>query len=489
MVLAIGCGTLAAALAALVPLLAAFRAPMMDALEEDGSDDPRRRLRRSWLIAGSVLGLAVTTIVLLVAPEAANAGMVTLIASMLLILPVALSSVLAFAERHRRRITSVVPAIAIGELRSARSRSVAIAAIAAIAVFGSTAIEGAHRDLQRGLDPNARELNAVADLWVSPAGEANTLATVPFAAGEALSRLARVDEVRALHIYRGSFLDVGDRRVWVIAPPAESRQPFPASQVVEGDEATAGERVRRGGWAVVSEAVAEQEGFQVGEQFTLASPRPMRLRLAAITTNFGWSPGTIVLNAEDYRRAWGTSTVSAIHVDLAGGVAPERGRRLMQAALGSRSGLVVQTARQRELRDRATTREGLARLTQIASLMLVAAALAMAAAIGGMIWQRRRRLADLKLAGIDHRELWKALLLESVLLLGIGCVVGAVYGLYGEQVLNRALHAVTGFPVDNSVGFVVALVSVVVVTSVACLVAMVPGYLASRVPLDAAFRD
>jgi putative ABC transport system permease protein len=407
----------------------------------------------------------------------------------LLVLPVVLTSVLAFAERQRRRLPSVVPAIAIGELLSARTRSVAIAAIAATAVFGSTAIEGAHGDLQNGLDPNARELNAVADVWVSPAGSSNTLATVPFPAGDTVARLARIPQVRAVHVYRGSFLDLGDRRVWVIAPPPESALPFPPSQIVEGTLRTAVARVRSGGWAVASEAVARQEGLRVGQAFTLASPVPRRLRLAAITSNFGWSPGTLVLNAEEYRRAWGSDEASAVQVDLVAGVTAARGRKLVQAALGPGSAFAVQTAHQREVRDRKTTRDGLSRLTQIASLMLIAAALAMAAAMAGMVWQRRRRLADLKLAGIGQHQLWRALLLESVLLLGVGCAVGTAYGLYGEQLLNRALTAATGFPVDTSIGVAVALLSLTVVVSVASAVAMVPGYLAARVPVDAAFRD
>jgi putative ABC transport system permease protein len=481
-------GTTAAVLASLAPLLAALRAPAMDSVGEDdvGEADPPRP---GPLVIASAACLAVTTLILLLLPSAANVGMAVLVASMLFVLPVALTSVLAVAERQRRRVASVVPAIAVGELQSARTRSVALAAIAAIAVFGSTAIEGAHQDLQRGLDPNARELNAVADLWISPAGSANTLATTPFVAGDAIARLTRVPQVATMRVYRGSFLDMGDRRVWVIAPPASSARPFPASQLVDGALHSAYARVRAGGWAVASEAVARQRGLHVGDTFTLASPIPTRLRLAAITTNFGWSPGTLVLNADDYSRAWESDDASAVQVDLAGGVSPVEGRRVVRAALGPGSGLIVQTAHERELRDRATTRDGLARLTQIATLMLIAAALAMAAAMAGMVWQRRRRLADLKLAGIGHRQLWKALLVESVLLLGVGCVVGTVYGIYGQQLLNRALNAATGFPVANSIGVAVALLSLAVVGFVATAVAMVPGYLAARVPVDAAFRD
>jgi putative ABC transport system permease protein len=258
---------------------------------------------------------------------------------------------------------------------------------------------------------------------------------------------------------------------------------------VTGDLTLATARLRRGGWFVASQAIAKEIGAHVGNSITLASPHPTRLRLAAITTNFGWSPGTLVLNADDYQHAWGSADASALHIDLVPGVTPEQGRRAVRHALERQSALTAQTASEREQRARATTRDGLSRLTQIATLVLLAAALAMAAAMGGMVWQRRRRLADLKLAGIERRHLWYAVMLESGILLGVGCTVGATYGLYGEQLLGRALNTVTGFPVAYSIGVRVALVSLAVVTIVAALIAAIPGYLAARISAESAFRD
>jgi len=488
--LAMAAGTLAAVLATLMPLLAAFRAPTMDA-DDDALDQRSTGVarRRGWLLGAGVLCLAITTLILVLAPTAAQVGMATLVASMLLTLPVILAQTLAFAYRLRERVRSVVPMLAVGELLSAGNRSVGIAAIAAIAVFGSTAIEGAHRDLQHGLDPNASELNRVAPVWVTPRGVSDTLPTNPFHPEPAVRAISHSAAVRAVHVYRGSFLDVGDRRVWVIAPPRSATDPIPPTQVVSGDLATATEHLREGGWFVASQAIAKALGARLGERVRLGSPQPTTLRLAAITTNFGWSPGTLVLNADDYGRAWGTADASALQVDLAPGVTPGDGRQAVQDALGPRSALVAHTATEREQRARATTRAGLSRLTQIATLMLLAAAFAMAAAMGGMVWQRRRRLADLKLAGIDRRQLWRALLLESALLLGVGCAVGAVYGLYGEQLLGRALNSVTGFPVAHSIGAGVALLSLAVVAGVAGLIASIPGYLAARIPPGAAFDE
>jgi putative ABC transport system permease protein len=381
----------------------------------------------------------------------------------------------------------VVPPIAVGELQSARSRSVAIAAIAGVAVFGSTAIESAHRDLQRALDTASHQLSAVTDLWVSAAGRANTLATVPFPP-DAISTIAAAPHVAAVATYRGALLDIGDRRVWVMAPPRNSAGMIPADEVVQGDLRTAEARLNAGGWAVVSEVLAKDRDLSVGDAFTLDAPEPARFRVAAITTNFGWSPGAMIVNADDFQRAWESSDVSALQVRL-DGLSPLAGKRIVERALGADSGLTVETVAEREQRHRATTRAGLARLTQIATLMLTAATLAIAAAMGGMIWQRRRRMADLKLAGITQRQLWRALMLESTLLLGVGCTVGAVYGLGGAQLLDRALGSVTGFPVDASLGFGVAFGSLVLVGVVASAIVLLPGYMAARVPVEAAFQD
>jgi putative ABC transport system permease protein len=486
--LALASGVLAVLLATLSPLFGLFSGRPIDAIDDDRLDEsePRRFLRSRWLVAGGLVCLLAVGAILLWAPHAAMLGIVLLTASMLLTLPAILRVALGTANHLRRRTRSVVPVIAIGEVESSGIRSVGLAALAAIAVFGSTAVGAAQQDLQQGLDRLARELSVDGELWVSPAGDANALATTPFRP-ERIGAVAGLPEVAAVRLYRGGFLDVGDRRAWVLAPPRDAGAVAPRG--VDGEYRRAVRQVRRPGDAVVSEAIASQLGLRVGESFTLRAPTPTRFRLAGVTSNLGWTPGAIVVNADDYRSAWGSDDVSALLVDLADGTSQAAGARAVRRALGSPSGLVVETARNREARHQETARQGLSRLTQIATLVLIAASLAMAAAMGGMIWQRRRRLADLKLAGIGHRRLWRAMLLESALLLTIGCTAGAVYGLFGQQLLDRWLRAATGFPVAESIGLLVALMCLAVVTLVALVIAMLPGYLAARVPTDIAFQD
>ena len=283
-----------------------------------------------------------------------------------------------------------------------------------------------------------------------------------------------------MRLYRAGFLDYGTRRVWVIAPPRATPKLIPSTQILSGDIARASAHLREGGWAVVSQAIANDQHLHIGQSFMLPSPRPTAFRVAALSTNIGWPPGAIILNADDYARAWGSDEPSAYNIVLAPGTSLERGGSEVRAALAG-SGLTVETAQQREHNQREASRQGLSRLTQISVLVLIAAVLAMAAAMCAMIWQRRSRLADMKVDGFSRGVLWRALLVESALLLGAGCSIGGVFGLYGQLLLSHALANVTGFPVVFSLGALVAISSFALVTAVAVAIVALPGYLAARV--------
>jgi putative ABC transport system permease protein len=432
--------------------------------------------------------LAATLAILLAAPQAAIVGMVTLIAALLALLAIPLAGMLAFVRWLAPTIVSAVPHIAVMELRAGRSRAIAIAATGAIAVFGSVSIQGAHSDLLKGLYNAASDMNAATDVWVSAAGNSNLLMTSPFAPTQ-LGKLGSLPGVRAARVYRGGLLDYGDRRVWVIAPPLEASPLVPPTQLVEGDATKADARLREGGWAVVSLALAEEHKLKIGQSFTLPTANPTVFRVAAVSTNIGWAPGAIVMNADDYARASGSTDASAYNVLMKPGVTPQQGVREVRAALGGGTALAAQTAQQHADTLRSITRQGLTRLSQIATLILVAAVMAMAAAMGAMIWQRRPRLAKLKLEGFPHRELWYTIVLESLMLLGVGCFSGAVFGLFGQQLLDRALNIVINYPVVSSVGVIVALSSLALVTASAVLMVAIPGWFAARVQAGLALQD
>ncbi len=458
--------------------------PLRDIFAERPSPDNKPRHNplsgtRAALLAG--LGcIALTTGILLFAPDAAVVGVVSLTGALLLLLPSLLRVVLHLVERATEDLRVRAPFVAVAELRSTWTRTVGIAATGAIAVFGSVAIQGAHADLQRGLDQSAHDVSSAAEVWAFPPGLNNLLATTSFRADSA-ARLARLAGVQSVSLYRGGFLDFGNRRVWVSAQPTTQRQMVFPNQLVQGNLALADRRVREGGWAVVSKAIATQHHLRIGASFTLPSPQPTVFRVAALSTNVGWPPGAIIINATDYAKAWESTDASAYEIHPAPRATPATVRAEVQRALGPFSGLQVQTAVQRERQQRAASRQGLQRLSEISALVLIAAVLAMAAAMASMLWQRRARLARLKLDGFTDIAVWRALLLESVLVAGPGCAIGALFGLFGQLLGSRAILSVTGFPVVFSFGLLLAFVSLVLVTTVAVAITAIPGYQIARV--------
>jgi putative ABC transport system permease protein len=434
------------------------------------------------MLAGGCACLAVTTWILLAAPQSAIVGIVALIAAMLLLLPSLLRLVVAGFDRMQRPFGNGATMLAIIELRTpmTRNRSLAIAATAAVAVFGSVTIQGSHINLQHGLDRSFHGVATVTDLWIAPSGQQSLFATVPFP-GIAASTLVRLAGVQSISPYRGGFLEYGGRRVWVLAPPATAPSSIPSGDLLTGNLALADTRLREGGWAVISKTLATQHHLHIGQTFLLPSPRATAFRVAALITNLGWPSGAIILNDEDYARAWESPDPGAYNVMLASGASPGAVSREIQRALGPRSGLVVQTAQQRERAQQAASRQELDRLTQIAVLALVAGVSATATVMAATITQRRRRFARMKVQGYGRRMLWQALVWESALLIGTGCLIGAVLGVYGQLLLSHALVVVTGFPVIVSANVPIALGSFALMTIAAAACIAIPGYRAAGI--------
>ena len=487
--IAIAGGMLAAVVAVLSPLRDVFGGDPLAALGQRDDVHASGSARLSVMCALAGLGcIAAATAWLILSPDAGVPAMVLLVAALLLELPMTLTLTLALVGLIARSIISPIPHMASMELSAARSRAVAITATGAVAVFGSVAIQGAHHDLLVGLDHAARDMNAYADVWVSPTGDYNLLQTAPFPP-EQIAKLRRVPGVQAVRPYRSALLDYGNRRVLVIAPPSGAAPLLPADQILTGSVRQATERVRSGGWLVISRTLAEEHHLRIGQSLTLTAPDPKTFRVAALSTNLGWAPGAIIMNAADYTGTWGSRDVSAYSILLAPGVSPAAGVRAVERAIGRNSGLSVQSARAHADRQRSLSREALSSLTQIATLIPIVAVLAMAAAMAAMLWQRRLRLAKLKVEGLSRLELWRTILFESLILVSVGCLTGATFGLYGQQLADRALAHVINFPVVYSVTLPSALKSIMLVSVTALAILAIPGYFAASVPAALALQD
>lgn len=246
----------------------------------------------------------------------------------------------------------------------------------------------------------------------------------------------------------------------------------------------------RRGWATVSGGFASEHGLRVGSSFMLPTPSGQRqFHVAAITTNIGWPPGTITLNTDEYSRYWQSTAPTTLAVDMQRGVSPMDGVQAIRRSLGNASALRVQTSGKRIAEVEATARQGLSILNDVSNLLLLISALALAAALSTTIYQRRGRLASLKAQGFDRGQLWRGVLIESGLVLGIGCLDGAILGLYGHALADHYLRASTSFPAPFSIGPLQILLTLLIVGGASLAVVAVPGYMAAGVAPELSFQE
>jgi putative ABC transport system permease protein len=480
--LAFATGVLACCAASAVPLLDLRRGRRLDAIyaeEEVPGTDLSAAIQLRLTLAALAL-VAVMFAVISVWPSFALPGSVLLAIATVLIVPVALSIVLVLARgiTDRFEIWTVLP-VALASLKATSLRSLALAATGGVAIFGSVALGGARSDLLRGIKGFSSSYTADASIWV--VNPDDNQAVIGFYPDHLIRRIAAVPGVASAQSFQGTFDDLGRRRVWIIARPPGASSRVLASQILHGDQRSAETRMADGGAVIASLQLAEAQNARIGG--TIAIPTPSgttRMRLAATTTNLAWSPGVVFIDSRKFSRLWGNVEPSAIGVALEPGIDPRTMTGRIRSAIGPGSGLEVSTAATRRRRIDTLTSEGLGRLGQIAGLLSLAAILAMAAALGSSIWQRRLALAGLRLAGVKPPRLRRILLTESLMMLGAGCVTGAALGIVGEAVIDGYLRHFTGFPVAGLTlnGRPLEVLGVVLAGTLALIA--IPTWLASR---------
>ncbi len=481
-ILALTGGILATCLASAVPLQDLRRGKPLDSgygSARERSQGESHNTRRQLLLVTGVLTLA--SVLFAIAPSAAIAACVLLALATMLAVPLVLAAVLRGAEmlaRSNDRLTTLP--LAIESLRARTLRSLALAATGAVALFGSVALSGAQNDLLLGLHNFARAYATDGEVWVVSPGYIPE--TTSFPPDNHAERITRIPGVTGVHVLQSEFMNMSNRRVVIVARPTGTGGELLRTQIVTGNASRAQERLREGGWITASRQIAEEQHAHIGQTLKLPTPTgTTAFRLAAMTTNFGWPGGAILMNTADYSRLWSTQAPSALAVDFAPGTDLAQARRTIAASLGTNNGLEAIVAATWSKRFDSLAGEGLGQLGEISTLLILAAILALAAALGSNIWQRRVSLAELLLDGAPRRRLRHILLVESILLLTVGCLTGAIFGLYGQFVIDSYLAHITGFPVTGIANATRPIEIFALVTAVVLALVSFPGWSASRV--------
>jgi putative ABC transport system permease protein len=484
-------GVAATCLASGVPLLDLRRGRARDAVYRDQGDPGNALSARAQrgLFGAAIAVLVAASLVFVLVPSAAIFAGAMLALATVLAVPLAFAFVLAGASwinTRSQRLTSLP--VALASLQATTLRSLALATTGAVALFGSVALGGARGDLLRGIHSFASSYVADADIWVS--NPKDNQAVDALSPGRDITMISQVPGVASTRVFQGGFIQLGDRRVWVIARPSGASREVLRTQVVAGGASQTDTRLAAGGWIAVSAQIAAEHHTGVGGSLVLSTPTGAhRFQIAATTTNLAWPSGVIFMSTGDYGRYWHTSAPTTLGVELAPGASAGHVRLAIQRALGPDSGLEVSAASARAARIDALAGEGLGQLGEISTLLLLAAIAAMAAALASSVWQRRAPLAGLRLLGVKPARLRRILLLEATLMLGAGCVTGAAAGVYGQLVLDGYLKRVTGFPLARVATAARPFEIFALVVALTLVLVAAPGWSASRVSPALALED
>ncbi len=474
--IALTAGVLAAFAAATLPAISLLRS---SAVEPEVAIPALSLLRRPSISDSSIFavgGLLVCASVTasLLWPAIIVVALVTFTVGLVLCLPMAVRYTLKLARGATRHSGDPSARLASGELQTSPTRSIALVATGTIAVFLMVTIGGAVADVQRAVRAGAEQTGSNADLWIRPGGAENIYGTQPFSYGETQRRLQRLPVVRLVLAFRESFLDLPNRRVWVIGVPSQIPNPIVESQLIKGSTAIATQHLREGGWAVISQTIASEHHIRLGKRFSLPTPSGFAsLRLAATISNYGWLPGTVLLNANDYSRLWQTARASQLAVTFRPGVPFAEGQLAVQHALPTGSALIVQTAQERQSQVSTVLGSTLSRLDQTSTVVLVAAIATVVAMMISAVWQRRGRLDALIAIGMSFGQLARLVFYESGCVLLGGCLIGMTSGVFGQYLVDSWLRYSTGSPVTFAAAWLLGLRTILIAVVISVLAATI----------------
>jgi putative ABC transport system permease protein len=473
--IAFGAGLFAAFAAAALPAISLLRSSAIEPDAERVVSLLRRpRLSESAIFGCGVLLLCLCVLVSLLWTGATVVALVALAVGLVLCMPATARFILKLVHTASKRSGDPSVRLASGEMKTSPTRTVALLATGTIAVFLMVTISGAVADVQRAVRAGAEETGSNADLWIRPGGAENVYGTQPFAYAKTQHRLQELPAVSSVLAYRESFLDLPDRRVWVIGIPPQIPSPIAESQLVKGQSGAAARHLREGRWAAISQTIATEHHIGLGERFILPTPSgPASFRLAATISNYGWLPGTILLNADDYSRLWQTTNASQLAITLKSGVPRAEGKQEVEHALPTGSALGVQTAEERQKQVSTVLGSTLSRLDQTSAIVLIAAIATVIAMMISAVWQRRGRLDTLVSMGMSFAQLARLVFYESGCVLLAGCLIGVASGILGQYLIDSWLRHSTGSPIVFSPVWTLGLRTVLIALAISIIAAMI----------------
>jgi putative ABC transport system permease protein len=489
--LALGAGTAAALLAALVPALTAAGEEPADAVRRA---PPAGRAARRLLHAGFCTLLVLAGLALIagrhyLAPRVGTFGGLALaFVGMLAATPLLAAAAAGLIRPLLRLLPGVSARLAADNLaRSPGRTGLVIGALAAgVALLIQTAGVTTSSETE-ALDWIDRTL--AADLFVTafdPAAPGYQDLRMDRSVGRLLRAVPEVQKavpVRFQHVNLRRRSD--EKLVYLVAldglawyAPERLARPLPGIELFP--------RLREPGAAIVSDNFAAQHQVGVGDAIRLGGPHgPIELHVIGTILDYSWNQGTVFMDYAQYSKDFDDKLVDVYEVYLRPAAATGQGTDAVAEAIRRRWSLEERLFVQTRPELRGTVRTMLRRLSVIAYaqevVVVLVAALGVLTALLISVLQRRRELGLLRAVGASRAQVLCSVLAEAALVGLVGSVIGVLFGIPLEWYAVRViLLDETGFTFPVRVPWPQAAAVILLGLGVAILAGLLPALRAVR---------
>jgi putative ABC transport system permease protein len=250
------------------------------------------------------------------------------------------------------------------------------------------------------------------------------------------------------------------------------------------------ERVARGDGIVVSTNFVRRFGTRVGDTLTVPTPTgPHSFPVLGITMNYAAAAGTIQLSRALYAARWQDHNVNRVWVRTAPGESPAAVGDEIVRRLGTRYRLRLFAAGEMVDYWVEQIRRGFAGVRVLRFVVFLAMLAGLADTLAAGVVQRIRQLGVVRAVGVRRWHLQRMVLVEGVVLSGLGLLLGGVMGLaLGALWIDSTFPKLLGYVLDLYVPYREIAVLAVLTTLVSLASALWPARRAGRLAPAAALR-
>lgn len=482
-------GLLAGALAALLPALAAARAPIVTVLVRGRARDvaPRGRVTHRLRVVVSALALTLLALQLVVdtGPVAGLTMAAVVLAGALLVEPALrwasrpIGALLGPAARIGVEDQGRVPRRAVG------ATIVLMAGVAIVVWIGSMS-----RSFESYVVRNLM-LDRESDLSVDSGFNDIAVGDDARIDGSILPRLAAIPGVRAVGAGVNG-VSLRPETGFVAVDPARFRdRAFGSWPLADGAWPDALERVARGEAVLADATLVSRRGLVVGAPVRLTTPTgTLELPLAGITpTKFRSPAGDVMLSRELYQRWWRDGTITQAFVVLEPGVSPRVVGAAIQSVLGREQRLRVLTRDELAAWYGGGVRRAYAFLDTMAGLVLLVVVVGAGDALAASVLERTREIGALRALGLTPRDVAAQVLAQAAAIALVGIALALVVGhAMSFAFVEGLVPSLLGWRLELRASWQVTAVATLLGVAACLLGACVPAARASRLSPIAALR-